>query len=239
MANTTKILFLASEPTDISRICLGKELREIDERIQLGDRRDQLELIPHFAARPRDLIRGLLLHKPHVLHFSGHGSPTEGIVLEDDHGQTRLVSADALADLFATIKDNLRLVVLNACYSGLQAQGITEVVDCMIGMQKAIGDKSAIVFSAAFYQALAFGRNLQESFGTGVSALKMEYPSESSIPSMMTKRDVAASQIYLTSQRSKQPNKPKPPSDSQNVDIAVKDSTLKPNGSIEITGIHN
>jgi hypothetical protein len=197
MTDSIKILFLASNPKNISRIRLDEELREVDERIRLGDCRDQLMLVSHFAVRPRDLMQGMLRHKPHVLHFSGHGSPADGIILEDNNGQTKLVSIEALAALFAVVKDNLRVVVLNACYSALQAEGISQIVDCTIGMEKAIGDRAAIVFSAAFYEGLAFGRSVQEAYGLGVTALMLEGIPESGTPVLLTKEGVDAARVYL------------------------------------------
>ncbi len=244
MTGQIKILFLSSNPRNISRIRLDEELREVDERIRLGDCRDQIALIPHFAVRPRDLQQGLLRHQPHVLHFSGHGSPADGIILEDNNGQTKLVSADALAALFGTIKDNLRVVVLNACYSALQADGISQVVDCTIGMQKAIGDHSAIVFSAAFYDGLAYGRSVQESFGLGVTALKMEGIPESSTPALLTRKGVDAAQVYLASP---QPDKRRPAKEktakrlqgNQNVRVEVRDNAMNAGKSIDIKGVEN
>lgn len=197
MNQSLKVLFLSSNPKNISRIRLDEELREVDERIRLGNCRDQIELIPHFAVRPRDLAQALLRHQPHIVHFSGHGSPADGIILEDNNGQTKFVSADALANLFAVIKDNLRVVLLNACFSALQAEGIRQVVDCTIGMQKAIGDQSAIAFSAAFYEGLAYGRSLKEAFGLGVTALMMDRPGESQTPVLLMKEGVEAAQTYL------------------------------------------
>src|SRR5690242_8758802 len=105
MTDPIKILFLSSNPKNITHIRLDEEVREVDEKIQMAKFRDHLQLIPHFAVRPEDLQQTLLRRKPHILHFSGHGSPTDGIVVEDNKGQTKLVSVDALADLFAIIKD--------------------------------------------------------------------------------------------------------------------------------------
>lgn len=203
-----KILFLSANPKNITHIRLDEEAREVDERIQLGEFRDHLALISHFAVRPRDLRQSLLRHKPHVLHFSGHGSRTQGIVLEDNSGQTKFVSADALADLLRVIKDNLRVVVLNACYSSLQSEGISQIVDFTIGMQKEIGDRSAIVFSAAFYQGLAHGRSVQESFDLGTNALKLEGIPESETPILLSKKGADPTQTRLVSPV---PNKPEPP----------------------------
>lgn len=197
MTDQVKILFLSANPKDISRIRLDEEAREVDEMIRMGDFRDQLALIPHFAVRPGDLRQSLLRHKPHILHFSGHGSSTEGIILEDNRGHTKPLSTNALAALFRVIKDNLRIVLLNACFSALQAQGISQIVDFTIGMNKEIGDRSAILFSAAFYQGLAYGRSVQESFDLGVTAIMFEGIPESDIPVLMTKQGVDAAQTHL------------------------------------------
>jgi hypothetical protein len=247
MPDPIKILFLSSNPKNISRIRLDEELREVDERIQLGKCREQFELISHWAVRPRDIAQVLLRHQPHVLHFSGHGSPTEGIVLEDNNGQTKLVSAEALAKLFAAIKDNLRVVVLNACYSGLQAGGITRVIDCAIGMQQKIGDHSAIVFSASFYEGLAYGRSVQEAFDLGVAGLVMEGIPEETTPALLVKKGVKAAKIYLARREQPPPAKQPPPGNDaapdpakgdQNVNISIP-GKVTAGERVNITGIGN
>jgi hypothetical protein len=197
MTNRIKIVFLLSNPKNISRIRLDEELREVSERIRMAKLRDRFELIPLLAVRPRDVTQALLEYKPHILHFAGHGSPTQGIVLEDNNGQTKLVSADALAHLFGVIKDNLRVVLLNACYSGLQVGGISQVIDFTIGMQKTIGDKSAIVFASSFYEALAYGRNVNEAFGLGVTNLMMEGIPEADVPVLVQREGADATTVHL------------------------------------------
>jgi hypothetical protein len=199
MPEPIKILFLASNPTDISRIRVDKELREVDERISMGSHRDQFDLIPHFAVRPRDLRRGLLKYRPHILHFSGHGSTTAGIVLEDDDGKTKVVAAADLAELLGILRDNLRVVVLNSCYSALQASGITQAIDCAIGMNDKVGDQSAIIFSATFYESLAFGRSVEEAFRLGVNDLKTEGTASGNIPTLLVKQGVDLAKVHLLS----------------------------------------
>jgi hypothetical protein len=232
MNHVIKVLFLSSNPKNISRIRLDEELREVDERIRLGNCRDQIELIPHFAVRPRDLAQALLRHQPHIVHFSGHGSPVNGIILEDNNGQTKAVSADALANLFKTIKDNLRVVLLNACFSALQAEGIRQVVDGTIGMQKAIGDHSAIVFSAAFYEGLAYGRSLEEAFGLGVNALMMDCPDESETPALLMKEGVEAAGTYLVPPKKPDQSKVSSPGDKR---LVVNNSQLEADRDINLS----
>ena len=77
---------------------------------------------------------------------------TRGILLE---GQ--LVDAEALAGLFRLFADTIKCVVLNACYSAIQAKAIVRHVEFVVGMDKEIGDSAAIEFSTAFYDALGSG----------------------------------------------------------------------------------
>ncbi len=76
--------------------------------------------------------------------------------------------------LRACDEGNLRLVVLNACDTRPQAEALTEVVDCVVSMNRTITDWAAIKFAASFYGALAFGRSVQKAFDQGVARLRAE-----------------------------------------------------------------
>ena len=128
MPDRIKILFLAANPTDTSYLRLGEEVRQIDERISFGSVRDSFELVQHHAVRTSDLQRILLKHKPHIVHFSGHGSETEEIVLEDNLGTSKNVNRETLVQLFKILKDNVRVIVLNACFSKQQAEALRDVI---------------------------------------------------------------------------------------------------------------
>src|SRR5271154_5220567 len=69
-----KVLFLVSNPRTQDRLALDEECREITAKIRSADHRDAIELIAAWAVRPRDLQELLLQHRPHVVHFSGHGA---------------------------------------------------------------------------------------------------------------------------------------------------------------------
>ena len=132
-----------------------------------------------------DLQGYLLRHKPDIVHFSGHGSVSSEIILEDDSGNSRLVSVRALSKLFSVLKDNIKCVVLNACYSEQQAQAIAQSIDCVIGMSKAIGDDAAIGFATAFYRALGFGRDVKTAFELGCVQIDLEGLDEQDTPKLL------------------------------------------------------
>ena len=81
MAEKIRILFLSANPWTTSRILVDEEAREIFERLQEGPYRSRFELFNHAAIRPIDLQRLLLFYRPHIVHFSGHGSLKEKLIL--------------------------------------------------------------------------------------------------------------------------------------------------------------
>ncbi len=76
-----KILFLSSNPSNTGRLRLDAEQREIEEGLRRSDHRDKFDCVSRTALRVDDLRRGLLDNSPQIVHFSGHGTGTSGIVL--------------------------------------------------------------------------------------------------------------------------------------------------------------
>ena len=195
----TKILFLASNPKDVTSLNLDEEIRSITTKIRASEHRDALDLISRWAVRPDDLLQELNAHKPTVVHFSGHGSSSGELVLMDDLRQAKTVSPNALKALFSTLRDNVRLVVLNACYSNTQAEAIAQVIDCVIGMNTSIGDNAAITFAASLYRAIGFGRSVKESFEQGKVSLMLESILEEDTPELLVREGVDPASVYLMS----------------------------------------
>jgi CHAT domain-containing protein len=192
-----RILFLAANSAGTDSLALDDECREIEHKIRAADYRDALNLITKWAVRPDDLLQYLNQFKPHVVHFSGHGSSMEEIILVDKDRQAKPVGKVALKHLFSTLRDNIRVVVLNACFSHPQAEAITEVIDCAIGMKRAIGDEAAITFAASFYRAIGFGRTIQQAFDQGKTALMLEGIPEQDTPELLVRAGVDPNAIFL------------------------------------------
>lgn len=153
---------------------MGEEAREIDEGLRRSRHHDQFNLVSKWAVRSRDFYRYILDVQPHIVHFSGHGTGEDGIVLEDDDGKIQLVSTDALESLFKLFASKgLECVLLNACFSDVQAEAISQHIAYVIGMKKGIGDKAAIIFAVAFYDALGVGETIEFAFDLACTAIQM------------------------------------------------------------------
>lgn len=157
---TKTILILAANPADTSRLRLDEEVREIENGLRLASRRDDFVLRQIWAPRPADVRRAVLETRPSIVHFCGHESGNDGLAFEDQTGASKLVSADALSGFVTLLSDTVECVVLNACYSAVQAAAIAKHVAYVIGMPREIGDTTAIEFAVAFYDALGAGRSV-------------------------------------------------------------------------------
>jgi hypothetical protein len=191
-----KVLFLASNPIDTKSLRLDLEIREISEKIRASSGREFIDLISIWAVRPDDLMQAFNEHHPDIVHFSGHGTNSEGIILEDKNGKSKLVEKKAIKKLFQVFSGNIRLVVFNACFSYEQAHCLTEFIDCTIGTYKAVGDQAAITFAASFYRAIGFGHSVQEAFDQGKAALAIDGITDDSF-SLLTRNGINTSNLVL------------------------------------------
>ena len=172
-ASTEKIiiLFITADPSDGTRLRLGQEQREIQEKLQLARLRERFSLQTRMALRPADLSQALLDIQPQIVHFSGHGDAFGALAFENQAGEIQPVKAAALATLFESFKDQVQCVLLNACFSEPQAHAIARHIPYVIGMNYAISDEAAIAFTIGFYQSLGAGRSIPDGFRLGCAQI--------------------------------------------------------------------
>lgn len=182
------ILFFAADPSDAARLRLGREHRDIELELQLSPSRDAVELQEKWSVRVPDISRALLNIKPQVVHFSGHGTEEGALCFEDEEGRSQFVQPDDLASLFELLKDDVNCVVLNACFSQIQAKAIAQHIPCVIGMSKAISDDAAIAFAVGFYQALGARASVEDAYKFGCVQIRLKGIPEHLTPVLIKKQ---------------------------------------------------
>jgi len=175
MRPVKRILILAANPKTTPRLRLDEEVREIKEGLQRSKYREQFELRSEWAIRLRDLRRALLDFKPHIVHFTGHGTEDD-LMVEDELGFAVPISSEALSGLFELFSNRLECVILSACYSAQQANAISRHINYVIGMRGEFNDKAAIEFAVGFYDALGAGESVEEAFKFGCNAILASFP---------------------------------------------------------------
>jgi uncharacterized protein YjbI with pentapeptide repeats len=181
------ILILAANPKNTSRLRLDEEVREIDAGLQRAKKRELFDLKQRWAVRVQDVYQSLLDLKPQIVHFGGHGAGDDGLELEDETGKMRLVSTEALAKLFELFASQVECVILNACYSEVQASAIVKYIPYVIGMNKEIGDKAAIKFATGFYNALSAGESVEFAYKLGCNVIQLDGIPENLTPVLKKK----------------------------------------------------
>lgn len=196
-----RVLILAANPRNTSLGRLEREVREIDEGMRRAKLRDDFELRQRWAVRPRDVQRAVLDERPNIVHFCGDGAgnptglrasePGRGLILEDEAGQEKLVAAAALAGLFELFSDTVECVLLNACYSEVQAKEISKHIPFVIGMSEAIAPAAALAFAVGFYDALGAGESIKFAFRSACVAIQMEGIPDHLIPVLLKNEALA------------------------------------------------
>lgn len=222
MHSKIRILFLGANPSDTTRLALGREVREITRRLRSSGQAERFEFVQEWAVRVSDLHEALLRHRPQIVHFSGHGqgarsrgisnpigtremlpadeldelSMAGGILLEDDAGRAVPIPIPAFANLFGIV-GCVRCVVLNACHSAAQAEAIHQHVDAVVGMSRAIQDTAAVNFAWAFYQGLAFGESLRKAFELGRNQIDLAGLADGKVPTLLIRQTVTDARVFV------------------------------------------
>jgi hypothetical protein len=183
-----KILILSANPLGTERLRLDQEVREIREAIQKSRNRDSMELIVATAVRTRDIQEEILYNEPQIVHFCGHGAGSRGLIFEDINGKAKAVTTESLTTLFSSTS-YVECVVLNACYSITQAEGIANRINYVVGMRQELGDKAAIEYSRAFYFSIACGNSYDTAHEHGRNAIQIEGLGEEMTP-IIKKKDL-------------------------------------------------
>ena len=202
------ILILAANPNGSVLRRFDQEVRDIAAALQRSQYRDRFVLKSRFAVTPRDVQRAMLEEKPQIVHFCGQGQGETGLVLEDESGQPQLVSTEALADLFKLFAAEVKCVLLNACYSEVQASAIAQHIDSVIGMNQSIGERAAIAFSTSFYDALGAGEAIAFAFALGRNAMQLDGGAEEQAPVLIAGLNQKRSRLFISYKRGVEPDEP-------------------------------
>lgn len=193
------VVFFAADPSSDSttKLELDVEARLIGERIRASDHRDSLVFHTRWAVRPQDVLQAINELQPTIVHFSGHGTSDDTLVLQDDQGNEKHVTKEAIVSAMALSAESVKLVFFNTCFSFSQAQACLHHVPATIGMNRDVGDLPARIFSAQFYSAIGFGLSITKAFKQAKALVAMETPGEELIPELYVQEGLTEEMLTL------------------------------------------
>jgi len=102
-----------------------------------------------------------------ILHFCGHATKEEGIILRDERGLEDPVKLETLL----AKGDPIKLVVLNACNTETTAQAIRGSVDNVIYTTRELKDDAGKLMTRVLYSELRSGKLVKDAFDAAAVAI--------------------------------------------------------------------
>jgi hypothetical protein len=182
VAPPLKLLITAASPKDLPELAVGEELFFLHEELAELAKAGGVTVTRLEHATLDTLNSALDHHRPHVLHFIGHGD-SEGesgfLFLEDD----RFTGAQ-LADLLKNHSHHLRLVFLNSClgatgstsnpFGGVAQWMVRRGIPAVVAMQFPITDEGAVVLAREFYSRLGGGAAVDAALAAARNLLSIK-----------------------------------------------------------------
>jgi hypothetical protein len=187
-----KIHIVSANAPGQSDIKLEDEKRLIYDSIP--DRKRVLTDTP--KASFSDALRDLGSKKPVIIHFSAHGNPSAQIVLLKD-GKEQSIPRAVMTELLNATKGEARVVVLSFCFSNRQAEDFRSLVDCVIGIEKAIEVANAQTYTKHFYRGLGDGYSVGMAHNHAELVLRSQSVSVEQIPRLLVRDGVNPEEVYL------------------------------------------
>ncbi|MGE5218904.1 MAG: CHAT domain-containing protein [Chloroflexota bacterium] len=171
IAPPLRLLMALASPQDRPELNVGAELAHLDDALRDLVERGHVTTTRLEHTTLEKLDDALLTHKPHMLHFIGHGDfvDNDGVILleAENNGAADPITGRRLAVLLRNYLDSLRFVFLNSClgaavslrdpFGGVAQNLIRRGIPAVIAMQFPIPDRVAVTLARHFYRYLAAG----------------------------------------------------------------------------------
>ncbi|MCI5146567.1 MAG: CHAT domain-containing protein, partial [Candidatus Electrothrix sp. AR3] len=156
------MLLLSANADDTIHLLIDREIRQIEHGLSLTEHPLQLVFKTCDIETLPELRRAIQGHQPQILHFRGNGQ--DGLYFAEQEGPSQLVPADVLSAFFNLFSAQVQGVLLNACYSEMQALAIAQHIDYVIAMNGDISDQISLTFMVTFYEGLSDGKQIEAAY---------------------------------------------------------------------------
>ena len=209
-----RVLYLTANPdaTEIERVeadgtyvregvwlRVDREVRSVRQAIRGSRFRDRVEIHHMPAATSQDILEDINDHRPHIIHFSGHGGGQALYMESDNPDATEGVDLEfgLLAAALSATTTPPSLIVLNACETLDGAEELLNAAPVIIAMSENILDDAASVFAKQFYAAVASAQSVGAALKQSRVALEMASLDQEDVPEHICRDDVDIDNLVL------------------------------------------
>jgi hypothetical protein len=190
---TLHVLFLAPAVGGLSP---RKQLREMQSAVSQARNAAAIRFKGVFHVHVNTLFEELNRESPQVFHFSGKQSGGD-ILMKTEAGNLTTISDMALAGMFQSLDQGLKLVVIDTCASLRCAARVAKVVPCAMGVDGSPYEEDTVAFYRVFYQAIASGRSLKDATAQAQTALKFRKVATCDIPRLCCRPGLDPASVFL------------------------------------------
>jgi hypothetical protein len=173
-----RVLALVSRPRDLGEVVADPVVQQLTELAGALP----LDVTVREQPTRRSLLQDIQQVRPHVVHFMGHGeydadNQQGRIALVGEEDRADWVAEAVLATLLEQADEMPRLVLLHSCagagtdysasFAGFAPRLIRNGVQCVVAMQYAVTNRTALAFSEGFYDGIARGLPVDEAVQAG------------------------------------------------------------------------
>jgi hypothetical protein len=162
-----KILFAYSCPERDSQARALSKIDSLASYEKIPKKSEYYILLPILKVLSNNFVPSIVDYLPTILHISGHGSKSGEFYIEQKNSPNGLeISLSSFVDKMQSIKQELvelKVVILNFCYSYHQAEKIKDLFDFVIFTKQEVPESVAIQYTQIFYDFLAEGKSILQA----------------------------------------------------------------------------
>lgn len=192
-----RVLYLTSNPGADLRV--DAEVNNVLQALRAAKHRDLIEPSIRPAATPEDLVNGINDLRPHVIHFSGHGTAS-GLLFDTaslGSSNGRIVGFEQVGRLLGATNFPPTLVVLNSCKSAGGAEALLATVPVVIAMAGSVDDMAAGLFARHFYAAIGGAQSIGHSVEQARTMVSIAVPGEDDLVTVCARPDLDVDDLHL------------------------------------------
>jgi hypothetical protein len=159
-----KVFYIASNPEGADELALEREITALQRRSAYASGEPvEFKFLPDLPVEQLPLE--LLVHKPDIVHFSGHATSGELVLANERHDPVTVTGP--MLRSFLNYERPPKLVYFNACNSQELAKAVIDVVPAAIGTTAMVTNAAARASAVAFYDRVIHGGSLGDAFDVG------------------------------------------------------------------------